>query len=136
LRLRRADGSAVAGAPVTFSLDSAPTATSTDADGCVATPIHPTSLTAEFAIDDGEPSTVFIGGLDPLEESSGWQARLVNLGYLEDVLPDLPESEARSEDDLHELRAAIEEFQCDHELPKTGEMDAATRAKLSSEHGC
>jgi hypothetical protein len=136
LRLRHSDGSAIAGASVTFSVDSVPSAASTDPEGAVSTPIQPTTLTAEFTVDDGDPFTVFIGALDPPEEPSGWQARLVNLGYLEVILPDPPEGEARSEDDHHELQAAIEEFQCDHDLPKTGEMDASTRAKLSSEHGC
>ena len=59
-----------------------------------------------------------IGHLDPLDEGSGWKARLINLGYY-----------AGEEGDL-QLRYAIEEFQCDHKVQITGEFDAATQAKL------
>jgi N-acetylmuramoyl-L-alanine amidase len=69
---------------------------------------------------------ILIGHLDPVEAASGWRARLINLGYY-----------AGSSDDSDEarLRHAIEEFQCDHGLHVTGELDAATRSKLAQRHG-
>jgi Putative peptidoglycan binding domain len=69
---------------------------------------------------------VKIGHLDPNDEESGWKARLINLGYHPRGLAD---------DDKEILGYSIEEFQCDHGLPVTGKLDAATKAKLKSEHG-
>jgi hypothetical protein len=63
-----------------------------------------------------------IGHLDPIEEVSGWKARLFNLGYYHGG------EEAR-------LKVAVEEFQGDHGLERTGEPDDATRAKLRELHG-
>ncbi len=67
-----------------------------------------------------------IGHMDPSEEDSGWVARLVNLGYHGGAVGDLS-------DEL--LPAAIEEFQCDHGLKVTGQLDEATRSKLLEVHG-
>jgi hypothetical protein len=66
-----------------------------------------------------------IGHLDPLDEDSGWRARLENLGYYA----------GGGDTDAEQLRYAIEEFQCDHKLSITGELDAATQAKLKESHG-
>lgn len=70
---------------------------------------------------------VKVGHLDPSEEDSGWTARLTNLGYMY-------RQQEQVEDEA--LGSAIEEFQCDHKLPVTGTMDAATKAKLKELHGC
>lgn len=70
---------------------------------------------------------VKIGHLDPADEDSGWRQRLINLGYYAGGVEDAEEAK---------LRQAIEEFQCDHGLKVTGELDAATRAKLKDQHGC
>ena len=68
-----------------------------------------------------------IGHLDPVEEPSGQMARLTNLGYYLG-----PEGEI----DAHQLRSAIEEFQCDHSLPVDGKCGSQTQAKLKQVHGC
>jgi hypothetical protein len=65
-----------------------------------------------------------IGHLHPVDEESGWKARLINLGYYEDEA-----------DALH-LRYAIEEFQLDHKVKVTGEFDDTTKAKLKEAYGC
>jgi hypothetical protein len=65
-----------------------------------------------------------IGYLDPFDKESGMKARLMNLGY------------HNGEDDPLRWRYAIEEFQCDHGIKKTGEFDNATRDKLKAEYGC
>jgi hypothetical protein len=71
-----------------------------------------------------------IGHLDPVEEVSGWQARLNNLGY--DAGPvDGKETE--------QLRSAIEEFQCDafKDVSQVdGKCGPKTQAKLKEVHGC
>jgi peptidoglycan hydrolase-like protein with peptidoglycan-binding domain len=69
---------------------------------------------------------VRIGHLDPHDEDSGWQARLVNLGYIPGTLDDITDDH---------FRWAVEEFQCDHHLKVTGKLDDATRAKLKDSHG-
>lgn len=69
---------------------------------------------------------VKIGHLDPLDEDTGWRARLINLGYHAGPID--------SRDPVS-LRYAIEEFQCDQKLKVTGVMDAATRARLKQMHG-
>ena len=63
-----------------------------------------------------------IGHLDPIDEESGWKARLINLGY-------------HHGDDARRLKYAIEEFQCNHGLKITGEFDDATQSKLREVHG-
>ena len=45
------------------------------------------------------------------------------------------DEEAEAEDEDPSLRLAIEEFQCEHDLPVNGERDAATEAKLLEIHG-
>ena len=66
--------------------------------------------------------------MDPETEMSGVKKRLQNLGYLR---PD-PDPEV-DEGDL--LRGAISAFQEASGLPKTGELDAATREAITGKHG-
>ena len=67
-----------------------------------------------------------IGHLDPADEDSGWVQRLINLGYHGKPLDDPGESRQH----------AIQEFQCNHKLKITGDLDEPTRAKLKDLHGC
>jgi hypothetical protein len=69
---------------------------------------------------------VKIGHLDPLEGASGCHARLTNLGY---------HAGSKNDGDEELLRHAIEEYQCDHKLKVTGELDAATRDSIKKVHG-
>ena len=76
--------------------------------------------------------TVLIGHLNPLSDTnddgiSGAQARLVNLGY--------GTGEIDGQTGPMTL-AALREFQANHELEVTGELDQATIAKLAEERGC
>jgi len=70
---------------------------------------------------------VKIGHLDPIEEISGWRARLNNLGY-----------NAGNSNDPQErhIVSAIEEFQIDYGLKVDGQCGPATQAKLKEIHGC
>src|SRR5437868_737986 len=65
------------------------------------------------------------GYLDPLNEISGAQARLQNLGYYHG------EISGEMNDDLQE---AIQLFQSDFGVPVTGELDDATKDKLLARH--
>ncbi len=69
---------------------------------------------------------VRVGHLDPHTEASGWQGRLLNLGYYAGPPGEL---------DAELLGYALEEFQCDFGLKLSGEADAATRDKLREVHG-
>ena len=65
--------------------------------------------------------TLQFGHIDPSNEVSGVQHRLSNLGY--DCGPDIG---AMNED----TKQALLDFQRDNKLERTGEIDAATKAKL------
>lgn len=68
-----------------------------------------------------------IGHLDPVEEISGWRARLNNLGY----------NAGNSDDPADpQLLSAIEEFQIDYGLDVDGLCGPQTQARLSEVHGC
>ena len=68
-----------------------------------------------------------IGGLDPVEEQTGWQARLKNLGY---------DAGEGGDGDPESLRAAVEEFQREQRLRVDGNCGPQTQAKLKQIHGC
>jgi len=67
-----------------------------------------------------------IGYLDPVDQPSGQQARLANLGYYRG--PAAPQ-------DADEFLSAVEEFQCDNNLTVDGICGPQTQAKLKSVHG-
>ncbi len=67
-----------------------------------------------------------IGHLDPIEEMSGLQCRLNNLGFgcgeVDGLIGPL-------------TRTALRSFQCEYDLPETGEPDERTRSALLAHHG-
>jgi len=77
---------------------------------------------------EGEAVPIAIGFLDPVTETSGQKARLNNLGY------QAGDPEAADEDER--FRIAVEEFQCDQDLPVNGICGEETRAKLLEAYGC
>lgn len=96
----------------------------TDGDGRIEEPIDPLDEDAMLDIE-GVQAPLKIGHLDPVDQRTGQQARLNNLGY-----------EAGDADDQR-FRSAVEEFQCDAGIkPVTGACDAPTQAKLKEIHGC
>jgi hypothetical protein len=104
---------------------------SLDGDGVLEQKIPADVTPAEVTI--GELTrVVLIGHLNPLSDTdddgvSGAQSRLVNLGY---VTGDI-------DGQLGPMtQAALREFQADHGLDVTGELDDDTVAKLADEHGC
>jgi peptidoglycan hydrolase-like protein with peptidoglycan-binding domain len=68
-----------------------------------------------------------LGHLDPVDEVSGQVGRLRNLGYY--PLP-------AGEPDPELFRAAVEEFQCEHNLAVDGICGPVTQAKLEEVYGC
>ncbi len=71
--------------------------------------------------------TLKIGDLDPVEEPSGQQARLNNLGYFAGDIGGT---------DQAAFESAVEEFQCDHGLVVDGDCGPKTQAKLKAVYGC
>ncbi len=102
---------------------------STDIDGVLKAHIPPGAKSARLVMEsnayfDRLELDILLGSLDPVDELSGVQKRLANLGF--NCGADAPSSAAMSE--------AIAAFQRQFELPVTGEADAATRAKLGEVH--
>ena len=100
-----------------------------DAQGSIEHPIQPNAkrgkLTVGVAPNQQEVSFQ-LGNVDPVDEVSGIQARLSNLGLYWGAA----DGEMGSA-----TQAALRRFQCKHGLPATGQADSATRAKLLEEHG-
>jgi type VI secretion system secreted protein VgrG len=69
---------------------------------------------------------VKLGALEDSSVVSGAQARLKNLGYYAGSFGDVLDADTR---------AALKDFQVDHQLEATGELDAGTVQKLSDVHG-
>ncbi|MGH9664347.1 MAG: peptidoglycan-binding protein, partial [Bryobacteraceae bacterium] len=77
--------------------------------------------------DEGYTFSLTLGELDPVDETSGVDARLINLGF---GPPDGPDSGFSDEDRTEALKA----FQDRFGLDVTGEADEATRTKLRQLH--
>lgn len=69
-----------------------------------------------------------VGYLDPIDQPTGWLARLANLGYYRGPVAD----DANPDD----VRSAVEEFQCDQSLVVDGVCGPVTQNKLKTVHGC
>lgn len=117
----------IAGAACELTVNGKTLRLTSDASGMIEAPVPKTATEGLLKVPDLDIEfPVKIGHLDPLVEESGWQGRLINLGYYAGEVGD---------NDQEQLRHAIEEFQCDHALQVTGELDGATQAKLRQEHG-
>jgi hypothetical protein len=104
----------------------------TDAEGTVQQKVPASAIEGALTLfldDAGEHKlewTVEISGLDSVDTDGGAQTRLNNLGYHtgDDEKGTVGESTKR----------AVSNFQNDHGLEMTGELDQATRARLQEEH--
>jgi N-acetylmuramoyl-L-alanine amidase len=97
-----------------------------DGDGTLQQFIPPNAKSGKLVLSGGkEIIPLRIGDLNPIEELSGVQQRLNNLGLFcgnEDGDPD------------DQTTAAIKTFQQKSGLPVTGRVDGATRGKLAELH--
>jgi Putative peptidoglycan binding domain len=97
-----------------------------DGEGVIEVSVR--SSTREVKLVTPEQELILdVGALDPVEEVSGWQARLRNLGYFH--------GEVGDDSNVDESSLALRLFQADNDLDVTGEPDANTRAKLLDSHG-
>lgn len=98
----------------------------TDGDGWIEETIPGNCKGGTLLLQGGkEVKPIRLGDLNPVEEVSGVQQRLNNLGF-----------KCGSEDGQLDdrTRAAVRKFQAAHALQETGEIDAATQAKLKELH--
>jgi hypothetical protein len=125
------DGAPLANAAFQLTIEGKTSKVKTNGDGCLVQEIPSTSHSGSLVMEENGAPTNFeiplkIGYLHPVEEISGIQARLKNLGYYAGEIDDGDETE---------IRSAIEEFQCDHGLTPDGQCNAALQAKLKEVHG-
>lgn len=98
----------------------------TDGDGNLEHYIKPNAKGGKLLLNGGkEEYPVRIGHLNPIDTTSGVKQRLNNLGY---------NCGDESDDESAQFKEAVIQFQGDHQLNPTGEVDAATRSKLESLH--
>lgn len=128
LALRGPDGLPLADAKIVLQIEGEKSNLVTDAEGVIERQIRPTAENGRVTIEESRvEAPLAIGHLDPVEVMSGWRARLNNLGY--DAGPSDDPKDAQ-------VRSAVEEFQCDRDLPVTGDMDTNTQSALRAAHGC
>lgn len=124
-RLKDALGDPRAGLRYTLTVDGTRFSGTTAEDGLISHVIPPRAKKAQLKLDEGEEYRFDLGFMNPLDYTSGVQARLKNLGYyrgdIDGALND-------------PTREAIRRFQGDRSLDVTGEPDAATRDALSAAH--
>ena len=99
----------------------------TDGDGWIHQPLDAAAKKGKLIITNAELEyELRFGYLDPVEEKSGVQSRLRNLGHY------FGESDG---DNDYLIEAALRGFQHKYGLPETGENDEATKIKLKEVHG-
>jgi len=126
LVVRDVNGDPIPNCECLLALDGKTQTLSTNGDGRIDQSIPITTTAGEIRIR-GQVYRLSIGELDPVEEESGWRARLANLGY---YLAD------GSDVNEEELRSAVEEFQCDYGLNVDGQCGGQTQKMLKKVHGC
>jgi N-acetylmuramoyl-L-alanine amidase len=126
IALRDFDDRPIANTACELDIFGAVTKHTSNSEGMIERNIPPEPASGMLRIPDlAFELNIEVGHLDPPDEVSGYTARLTNLGYLDPFI-------ASDDDDLN---VAIQEFQCDHKLPVTGEIDPATKARLAELHG-
>jgi hypothetical protein len=100
----------------------------TDSEGILEQSIPPDATRGILVVGDGqEIFPLSLGHLDPIDELTGVQARLRNLGFGPSEITGEPDSETSE---------AIIAFQKNYGLDETGTVDDKTRARLQEIHGC
>ena len=138
IQLLQRYSSPIANTPCELAVDTQKIDTNSDTEGKVEQSIPVTAKKAHLLVhhrvrsEQGDLANDFaveihIGELDPVEERSGQEARLANLGYYVAAIGDADEGEFQS---------AVEEFQCEHDLVVDGICGPRTQAKLLEAHGC
>lgn len=94
-------------------------------DGLLTRIIRPLAKKATIRLETGEEWVLNLGQMNPIDYTSGVQARLKNLGFYSGRI-DAQMGE--------ETQKALRKFQRHHGLPETGKADASTQAALLVSH--
>jgi N-acetylmuramoyl-L-alanine amidase len=127
----------IANAKCELQIENDSTELTTDGQWKIEREIKPTDARVFLTIKDPQTPVnevlipIKIGHLDPVDEESGQQARLNNLGYFAGPVDGNSEAENKLM-----FQSAVEEFQCDHALVVDGKCGPATQARLKQVHGC
>ena len=130
--LRDENDQPVANAPCKLKIDGNVYDLNTDDQGLCEQPISYTAQEGTLIILGNAAGVaseipVKIGHLHPIEEMTGVQARLNNLGY---------DAGEVGGGDQEMLRSAVQEFQLDHGMTPDGKWEAPFQAKLKEVYGC
>jgi N-acetylmuramoyl-L-alanine amidase len=102
-----------------------------DEDGVIECSIPPNAREGRLTIEENQQQEEYqlkLGHLDPIDEISGVQSRLNNLGFYR--------SRTDAEGEMgSDTAAALRHFQRKRGLPVTGELDDDTRRELENSHG-
>lgn len=129
IRVMKDDDTPRANQPYTLVVDEIEHTGTTDHDGYLTIPIRGDAHRGRLTVGTPEDQVQYdldLGSLDPIEEISGVQSRLENLGY--------GLGGERGIMGPHTAEA-LRDFQDSHALTVTGEPDGPTRAKLVEIHG-
>jgi len=138
IRLAQAFAKTLAKTPCEFTVGSTTSTLNANASAQLSSPCPPTVKSARVvahttvrlgknAIPVDIQFDAKVGYLDPIDTPTGQLGRLSNLGYYLNFDPD---------NQVADLKSAIEEFQCDNHLSVDGICGPATQAKLKAIHGC
>jgi hypothetical protein len=120
----------LAGVPAILEVDGNKFELVSDSAGAYEQAVPRSAQHGRFRVEEfGIDFPLHIGELDPVENDSGWRARLINLGYYRGLLTDSGSVAEKF------FGWALEEFQCDSDLKVTGIPDATTLARLKKLHG-
>jgi peptidoglycan hydrolase-like protein with peptidoglycan-binding domain len=126
LVLRDLNSEPIAGTACKLEVEGSVYQLTTNGDGMIEQLIPKTAESARLSFRQFV-IPIKIGHLDPVEELSGWRARLNNLGY---------NAGKPEESNERLLKSAIEEFQIDYGLKVDGMCGPQTQGKLKEVHGC
>jgi hypothetical protein len=122
------DGEPRRNEPYTLDFEGKITTGTTDSDGNINISIIPNAKTAKLTIGIDERKMEYdlqLGRLDPVDKITGVQSRLNNLGF----------DCGRVDGMLNtETKEALQAFQVSVGIQPSGELDAATKAKLYESH--
>jgi hypothetical protein len=124
--VRDLDSRPIANTPCKLVVEGKTYPLTTDGNGKIEQLIPATAESGKLTIGELEVP-IKIGHLDPVDEITGWTARLNNLGYHAGSATDPADAQ---------IRSAVEEFQCDYGLTVDGVCGPATQGKLKEIHGC
>jgi N-acetylmuramoyl-L-alanine amidase len=129
--LQDVTGAVMKGVAYTLVVEGKTFESETNEEGLLEHEIPTKAQKGKLSVRKGKTVTEYelkIGHLDPEEETSGWKARLNNLGFRLGS-PDEPDEESNP------VKSGVEEYQCEEKMEPSGEIDDKTRNRLKESHG-